>query len=180
MGLGSASGAISEQMFFNLLLVPGQVAHQPSRRIAVKLANLLGASRRRRRVQLATSGPHSSSPYYWFHPRRRTQRHYFNTCIRSGHRRRANVIPERECKMLPGTLCRARPAATLADWSARWSVRSLAPARQSLCLLAFWREYLRFRDCPHTARIGADCKVEREQPFPGSAQPARRATHRLK
>ena len=28
----------------------------------------------------------------------------------------ANVMPEPECKMLPGTLCRARPAAILAYW----------------------------------------------------------------
>ena len=28
----------------------------------------------------------------------------------------AQVMPERECKMLPGTLCRARPVGTLAHW----------------------------------------------------------------
>ena len=105
-------------MFFNFLLVPGQVAHQPSRKTAVELGNLLGTSRRRRCVQLPTPPLVSflEAPIIGF----------IHTVELSGITLTlasvpviavdANVMLERECKMLPGTLCRARPAATLAHW----------------------------------------------------------------
>ena len=83
----------------------------------MKLGNLLGASRRRRRVQLAT-------PFGLIH--RAPIIAFIHAVELSGITLTlasvpviavdANVMLERECKMLPGTLCRARPAATLAHW----------------------------------------------------------------
>jgi len=106
----------------------------------VKPANLLGASRRRRRVQLATSGPHSSSPYYWVHPRRRTQRHYFNTCIRSGHRRRCKRLclnPNAKCcpELFAGLdQPQSLPTGERAGRCGHWLQRDEVSA--------FWRKYL--------------------------------------
>src|SRR5215469_11245875 len=129
-------------MFFNFLLVPGQVAHQPSRKIAVELGNLLGASRRRRRFQLATPlWSHSSSPYHWFHSRRRTQRHYLNTCIRS----RSSPSMQTLCLNANAKCCpelfagldqpQPLPIGERAGRCGHWLQRDE--------VLAFWREYLR-------------------------------------
>ena len=83
----------------------------------MKLGNLLGASRRRRRVQLANPvGLIHRAPIIGF----------IHAVELSGITLKpasvpviavdANVMPERECKMLPGTLCQARPGPILAHW----------------------------------------------------------------
>ena len=80
----------------------------------MKLGNLLGASRRRRRNWRPPLASFLEAPIIGF----------IHTVELSGITLPlvsvpviavdANVMPERECKMLPGTLCRARPAAILA------------------------------------------------------------------
>lgn len=82
----------------------------------MKLSNLLGASRCRRRVQ--PPPPFDLIPRALIGFIRAVHLSDITLTVASVPviATDANVMPERECRMLPGTLCRARPAATLAHW----------------------------------------------------------------